>query len=677
MRSLAALLLILVAATGNAQSVIWPAATPPCNGSLQNCIDAQPGGFVVLIATDTPSNIGGTGDAGSLYLPRSVWLTARQGFHPVFPTGVGIQSVMSGTTSIHIDRLKLRNARIALYAVAGSTVTVDVQQVDIEDNNGNGGFRFEQIDSGSYTLRLENNHYRRNGGTAAPISVTSSGGTFDADIRFNRIEVPDDSSSAYGLFGAVTGNGQLNLDLIGNRVLGSFSYGALCGVIGSGSSATSTVRMRALSNVVTPSRRGVGTGVCAYGGEGTMSVYVINNTLTDLFNGISAGQRQFSPPTSPQAMTGYIFNNLIAWSNYGVYQGSLAATVTNDNNLLFGNTTNGIGFTPGAQTVTTDPRLISRERPYLSSDSPAIDAGNSLATLFAGTPALPLFDADGHRRLKDSAMDIGAWEFGDAWFRAIAPAVGGGSNWFQFSHSAVNGASGARLQATANFSPASSSLLAPFGVFQLGAPPYWALYAENVGTPMPSNAGFNLFEPAPGSGRFLHTLASATSSSQLNNTAVNANPDAKVFVTHNWNPAGGGGVYNNHSTGVYTYAGNNWYVQSGGGETMPNGAAFNVYAQDASPTAFTITSDASLSARGVIGNSMPIDIEEIAPACTVLIVTPWLSTSDNFVFDVSQSLGDWYIYAPGGLPDGTRFNVMYSPRQVFECSGPLFRNGFE
>ena len=32
---------------------------------------------------------------------------------------------------------------------------------------------------------------------------------------------------------------------------------------------------------------------------------------------------------------------------------------------------------------------------------------------------------------------------------------------------------------------------------------------------------------------------------------------------------------------------------------------------------------------------------------------------------------------PGGIPDGTQFNVMYSPRQIFECSGPLFRNGFE
>lgn len=676
MRVLILLLGLVFALSCSAQAVVWPSASAPCNGTLQACIDAQPANFTVEIASNNPTNIGGTGAGGDLNLPRSITLVAASGYRPSFPSGVGIRSTMGIASTLVLDGIRLRNGGLQLDSFATAAVSVDVRRVDIEDTSGNANFEFQQFGSGSYNLRFENNHYRRRGGTASPLSIHSSNGTLDADVRFNHFEVPDDSSSAYGAVGLVTQSGVLNLDLIGNRVYGSFSYGALCGVIGAGSTAASALKLRAFSNIVTPSAYRVGTGICAYGGEGAMSAYLVNNTLTDLATGAYLGVRPFGPPVTTQALSGYVFNNLIGYNQQAVYQQALASGVTNGFNLLHGNAGFGTGFSPaGASTITADPKLTSRERPYLASDSPARNAGDGFALLFAPGTALPFLDADGFRRVKESAVDIGAYEFGDAWFRAAAPAIPSGNNWFDFSHPSVDGAGSARLQATANHSIAGGSLLAPFGVYQFGAPVGWSLYAEDTLTPMPSNAGFNLFEPAAGGGRFLHTLSSSSTSSQLNDSSVNGLASAMVFVTHNWNPGGGGGVYNNHPTGVYTYADNNWYVQSGDGNSMPSGAAFNVYAQEQSPSVFrAYASGASI----VGGTSMFIDAAAINVACAIVLVTPWTASSDNRSYDLYQHpSGQWSVYSPAGIPDGTQFNVMYSPRQIFECSGPLFRNGFE
>jgi len=676
MRVLVFLLGLVVALSCNAQGVLWPAASAPCNGSLQACVDAQPANFTVEIASNNPNNIGGNGSGGDLYLPRSITLVAASGYHPSFPSGVGIQSVMASATNIVIQGIRLRNGGVTLHSVTAEAINVDVRRVDIEDTSGNANFEFQQAGGGSYSLRFEDNHYRRRGGTANPLYIASSVGTLEADVRFNHFEVPDDSSSAYGVVGAVTQSAKLDLDLVGNRVYGSFTYGALCGVIGSGATATSVLTMRAFSNIVTPSAHRVGTGICAFGGEGVMSAYLVNNTLTDLSVGAYLGVRPFAAPLTTQALSGYVFNNLIGYGLQAVHQQALASAISNGFNLLHGNAGFGTGFTPaGASTITADPKLISRERPYLASDSPARNAGDGFALIFAPGVALPFLDADGFRRVKETAVDIGAYEYGDAWFRAAAPAIPSGNNWFDLNHPSVNGVGGARLQATANNSIASGSLLAPFGVYQSGAPATWSVYAENPLTPMPANAGFNLFEPANGSGRFLHTLSSSTSSSQLNDGSVNGKPNAMVFVTHNWNPAGGAGIYNNHPTGVYTYADNNWYVQSGDGFSMPNGAAFNVYAQEQSPSVFrAYASGASIFG----GTSMFIDATAINVACAIVLVTPWTGSSDNRNYDIYQHpSGQWSVYSPAGIPDGTQFNVMYSPRQVFECSGPLFRNGFE
>lgn len=47
---------------------------------------------------------------------------------------------------------------------------------------------------------------------------------------------------------------------------------------------------------------------------------------------------------------------------------------------------------------------------------------------------------------------------------------------------------------------------------------------------------------------------------------------------------------------------------------------------------------------------------------------------DVFYIPASQR---WAIYGFGGISEGARFSVLFSPRQIHECSAPLFVNGFE
>jgi hypothetical protein len=675
MRLLLAILLFSFAPLSFAQGVVWPNAIAPCNGSLQACVDAQPAGFTVMVAQDNPTNI----DVDStLQLPRTIRLIAAAGYHPVFPAGVSIGAQLSDGMSIEIEGIGLRNQKILAFMQTGGTGSVVLRDIDIVDRDGQGGFSFLQLGNGTLDVRVENSSYLRIGGTANPVNASAQAGTLNVDLRFNRFEVPDSTSSAYGVVGAVTADGDVNLDALNNRFLGSFAYGALCGVIGTGANASSAVKLRAFHNVFTPSLYRRGVGICAFGGEGAMSAYLVNNSMVNLGLAAYLGERAFSPPASPQALTGYVFNNLIAYNDTAVQQQPAASAITNGNNLLFGNTFTGIGFTPdAASTVLADPRLVSRARPYLGSGSPAINQGNGLALVFAPGTAPPLLDADGHRRIKDGTLDIGAYEFGDAWFRAVSPNSPVASNYFEFRHPSTDANANARIQGTPT-PITGATLLASYGVFRFGSPLRWAVFAQNNFTILPSGIGFNLFSAANGGGSFLHTTASSSASSQIDNVAVNGKPEAMVFVTSNWNPTGGDGVYNDHPIGVYTYADNNWYVQSGDGFGLSNGASFNVYAQDPSPSVFRLETRAETIIPVPPGAAVEIPLDEIAVACAVVVITPWTTSSDNRHYDVyRRGNGRWAIYSPSGIPDGTRFNIMYSPRQVFECSGPLFKDGFE
>jgi len=61
----------------------------------------------------------------------------------------------------------------------------------------------------------------------------------------------------------------------------------------------------------------------------------------------------------------------------------------------------------------------------------------------------------------------------------------------------------------------------------------------------------------------------------IDHLLANGNPRALLFVTPNWNPPGSGGVYNNHSIGVW-FNGSRWEVFNQDFSPIPNGASFNI-----------------------------------------------------------------------------------------------------
>lgn len=85
---------------------------------------------------------------------------------------------------------------------------------------------------------------------------------------------------------------------------------------------------------------------------------------------------------------------------------------------------------------------------------------------------------------------------------------------------------------------------------------------------------------ASGSGAvlYVHTATSTNtvgSSTRLDATNLNGNPNAIIIVTPDWNPYGYGGTYDNHPIGTY-YSGGYWYINNEDGASIL-GMAFNIY----------------------------------------------------------------------------------------------------
>lgn len=83
---------------------------------------------------------------------------------------------------------------------------------------------------------------------------------------------------------------------------------------------------------------------------------------------------------------------------------------------------------------------------------------------------------------------------------------------------------------------------------------------------------------------FVHTATAGNISADasfIDHPDLNGDPDAKILVTHNWNPPGSAGVYNDNNTGVfYSNSQSKWGVYNENGSAMTLGSAYNVYIGD-------------------------------------------------------------------------------------------------
>jgi hypothetical protein len=88
----------------------------------------------------------------------------------------------------------------------------------------------------------------------------------------------------------------------------------------------------------------------------------------------------------------------------------------------------------------------------------------------------------------------------------------------------------------------------PTGVWYDGS--QWWVYNEDY-TAMPAGVAFNVHPCDPNDGAYIHYANSSNTSFDytiLDNPNLHGQPNAKVFVTHNWRASPG---YNTHPTGVF------------------------------------------------------------------------------------------------------------------------------
>jgi len=190
--------------------------------------------------------------------------------------------------------------------------------------------------------------------------------------------------------------------------------------------------------------------------------------------------------------------------------------------------------------------------------------------------------------------------------RAVAN-VNINGNWTSIEHPALNGNPGALCQITQNWNPpGGGGTYNPHHVAVWYNGSHWAVYNQDMAA-MPPGAAFNVRITPPGPHAFLHRAVPGNISGHvttIRHPELDGQPGKKLLATPNWNPGGGGGVYNNHAIGVY-YTGANWAIYNQDIAPMPPNAAFNVEIVDA-PEAFVHVAVAASNSGNTTLLSVPV-----------------------------------------------------------------------
>jgi hypothetical protein len=219
--------------------------------------------------------------------------------------------------------------------------------------------------------------------------------------------------------------------------------------------------------------------------------------------------------------------------------------------------------------------------------------------------------------------------------------------------------------------------------------PQWRIFSQDFGA-VPSGSTFNVFRPQEGPGVFGHITTAesvkpfASFASVIDNTSLNNQPDKIVLMTQNWT-SGGMSIYNPQPVGVFYYlppgGPGSWGVtnMAPAPSDMPIGIGFNLYSQDPSPNAFrAIATEANRSGQALVLTHPLLDGK---PCAQVHATRIFNGVQTPFHFDVRYlpDVGRWAILHQNvaQMALGSEFFVLVNPRQVHECSNPMFADGFE
>ncbi|HSX59911.1 MAG TPA: choice-of-anchor Q domain-containing protein [Tahibacter sp.] len=667
-----------------ATAAVWPGAAP-CNTTLQACIDATPNGGSVVLESDATID-----ESINLY-NRSLSVVAGAGRRPTLAPGNWIivsSAAILGDQSVTLRGLRLRDSYVSATYSGVGTATYDFSGLVFEQTSLPAYLRIEGRPGNTVQAQIYDNRIagRPRNLNAGLIELVNGGGTFNATAYYNQVSNTSAiATDGAGIFVDTIAGGSGTVKLHGNVVRGGFFRAGLFVSEGLFSSTASDFNARLYNNVVVCADNSAGGGTSGSGisftvGNGHIDGQAVNNTITRCNNGINANQ--WSGGGAGATIGGLVKNNLVVGQRGLAFTAGLADSLTNDYNLLNVAT----NFTaPGPNTITSDARLVGLSVPRLRADSPAVNAADT-ATLGLGIifNALPTNDADGLRRIKGGSddADIGAYEYGDRSLTHVATSANTSGGYItRIDNAVLDNDAAANPIATPNWNASGAGVAndTAFGIYYFGGK--WRLFNEDTTTPMPLNAGYNVFAPAPGGGAFRHISTAANTSgyvTRLDNGSVNNLPDRIILVTQNW--SAGSEVYNAHPIGL------NYLPASGGGEwrivnidlatggTMPVGAGFNVYAQQASPNAFRVSATSATSSI-VLDHPLLNDTP-----CARLHVTRLIAGTpvpNNFDVYYGAASGRWRIFSYSTLQPGNEFNVVVDPAQVLDCTDRIFANGFQ
>jgi hypothetical protein len=190
----------------------------------------------------------------------------------------------------------------------------------------------------------------------------------------------------------------------------------------------------------------------------------------------------------------------------------------------------------------------------------------------------------------------------------------------------------------------------------------WLVYDEDGATPA-TGASFNVLagQSLP-KGAFSTVIARSGGYSAPVSGATD--PSAVLIATHQWNPGGASGVYDDHPVGV-GYVGGQWAVVNADRTPLPAGAGFNVVNAESLHVPYVAGVVVVASAANTFGDSVYVgDAHTLGQRGAVLFVSPNLSAGGA----VTSPVGVWYDYAMqdwaifnedrSAMPLGVAFDVM-------------------
>ena len=252
--------------------------------------------------------------------------------------------------------------------------------------------------------------------------------------------------------------------------------------------------------------------------------------------------------------------------------------------------------------------------------------------------------------------------------QATAANISG--NYTVIDHPLINGNPNAIVFVTPNWNPGNVGGTYNnhnIGIWYSSSQQKWAIFNQDLAA-MPVNAAFNVLVLVPQSDVFVHKATSANiflNYSLIDHTLSNADPNAIVFVTSNWNPGGSSsGIYNNQNIGVWYSLTQKWSVfNQNTTAPMPNNAAFNVLIPHPDASVFVHKATTGNTSGHITTIDYPLTNNK--PNAILLVTPNWNpggvgGTYNNHPIGVYYTGGKWRIFNQdfAAMPPNAAFNVI-------------------